>query len=70
MKRSTFLAALVALAARLLAQIATPDDSWDRQFRKVLREFNLFILEYNEGVRNQKQWSKVVAEFEKLKGTK
>lgn len=33
---------------------------WDRQFKVLVKAFNLFTLDYNEGIVNREKWRKFV----------
>lgn len=45
---------------------ASGDEEWDRKFRALVRAFNLFVLDYNDGKFDRKKWGQVVEAFDDI----
>ena len=66
------LPAVAALPHRTSAQDSAAaheqDSTWNMNFRRFTREFNLFVIDLNEGTYNAKRWKRVVSAFNELEG--
>ncbi len=68
MLRRAFILAFLPLggrsagAARKRSSINDPE--WDEKLRRFNQEYSRFVVDLNDGKRNQKQWERVLAAFD------